>query len=321
MPAFRNGMINFESSAADSRRLRAYHSLEGLSCGDAFGERFFISPDLAKSLIDQRSVPAPPWIFTDDTMMALSIVEALEKHGEIRQDELAHSFATNYDSNRGYGPAMHNFLAEVRRRPGSWRAEARALFNGEGSFGNGSAMRIAPLGAYFADDTEMIPEQAALSAETTHCHSEAKAGAIAVALAAAAAWRFRQSAQLPAAAEFLEWVSQRTPASAVRKGIDRAALLPEGTSIEAAVAALGNGKLVSCPDTVPFALWCAAHHLDSYEQAMWTTVSGLGDRDTTCAIVGGIVVMYAGVESIPAEWLTSREPIPLHILKQYYPPV
>lgn len=157
------------------------------------------------------------------------------------------------------------------------------------------------------------------SCSSLHCHSEAKAGAIAVALAAAAAWRFRQSARLPAAAEFLEWVSQHTPASAVRKGIDGAALLAEGTSIEAAVAGLGNGKLVSCPDTVPFALWCAAHHLDSYEQAMWAMVAGLGDRDTTCAIVGSIVVMYAGVESIPAEWLTFREPIPLHLLKKYHP--
>jgi ADP-ribosylglycohydrolase len=306
-------------SAAESRRLRAYQSLEGLSCGDAFGERFFIRPDVALPLIAQRFVPAPPWIFTDDTMMAISIVEILDEHKEIHQDSLARSFATNYDSTRGYGPAMHNLLAEVRRRPSAWRKEAQALFNGEGSFGNGSAMRVAPLGAYFADDPEMIPEQAALSAETTHCHSEAKAGAIAVALASAGAWRFRQSGRLPSSTEFLEWVAQRTPVSAVRKGIEKAALLPQGTSIEAAVAALGNGKIVSCPDTVPFALWCAAHYLDSYEQALWSTVAGLGDRDTTCAIVGGIVVMYAGVESIPKEWLISRDPIPPHMLKRYRP--
>ena len=39
------------------------------------------------------------------------------------------------------------------------------------------------------------------------------------------------------------------------------------------------------------------------------TVSGLGDRDTTCAIVGGIVALSAGRESIPAEWLQAREKI------------
>ncbi len=50
------------------RLARVYQSLEGLCCGDAFGERFFIAEEMAHSLIDQKSAPAPPWIFTDDTM-------------------------------------------------------------------------------------------------------------------------------------------------------------------------------------------------------------------------------------------------------------
>ena len=61
------------------------------------------------------------------------------------------------------------------------------------------------------------------------------------------------------------------------------------------------------PDTVPFTLWCAARHLDDFEAAMWTTVSGLGDRDTTCAIVGGIVALYVGAAGIPQEWQQARE--------------
>jgi ADP-ribosylglycohydrolase len=67
---------------------------------------------------------------------------------------------------------------------------------------------------------------------------------------------------------------------------------------------------VSAQDTVPFALWCAARHLSSYEEALWLTVSGLGDRDTTCAIVGGIVATYTGVESISHHWCADREPLP-----------
>jgi ADP-ribosylglycohydrolase len=72
---------------------------------------------------------------------------------------------------------------------------------------------------------------------------------------------------------------------------------------------LGTGTKVTSADTVPFALWCAARHLDDYEEALWTTVSGLGDRDTTCAIVGGIVALSAGRGSIPATWLAAREPL------------
>jgi len=70
---------------------------------------------------------------------------------------------------------------------------------------------------------------------------------------------------------------------------------------------VGNGSRVSAPDTVPFCLWCAAKHFDNYEEALWTTVSGLGDCDTTCAIMGGIVVMAAGRDSIPARWIASRD--------------
>jgi len=212
---------------------------------------------------------------------------------------------------------MHELLASIRQRRGHWRAEAQALFGGQGSFGNGSAMRVAPLGAYFADDLDIVVEQAERSALTTHCHPEAVAGAIAVALAAALAWQHRNIPQLPSVPEFLQQIHQRTPTSHVRRGIQKASDLPMGTPVHAAVAVLGNGSMVTAQDTVPFALWNAACHLNDYEEALWATVSGLGDRDTTCAIVGGVVVMRAGVRSIPEEWLDCREPIPRHMLKNY----
>src|SRR5579859_835473 len=191
----RANVCNMQNNIHSSRLARAYQSLEGLCCGDAFGERFFIPREIVDSLIIQRALPAPPWFFTDDTLMALSIVSTLEEHEKIDQEHLAMSFAANYDSSRGYGPAMHRLLIKIRQERSSWREESQALFGGEGSFGNGSAMRVAPLGAYFADDLQMIIEQAKLSAVTTHCHPEAVAGAIAVALAAGFAWRFRESSQ------------------------------------------------------------------------------------------------------------------------------
>ncbi len=149
-------MIVLQKQSRRDRLARAYESLEGLCCGDAFGERFFVGEEMALSLINGKAIPAPPWKFTDDTMMAISIVSTLEEHGEINQDHLAMSFARNYDSTRGYGPAMHGLLASIRQRRGHWREEAQALFGGQGSFGNGSAMRVAPLGAYFADDLDMV---------------------------------------------------------------------------------------------------------------------------------------------------------------------
>ena len=175
-----------------TRIRRAAQFLEGLSCGDAFGERFFLPNAVAESMIQQRAVPAPPWFFTDDTVMALSILETLAEHREINPDSLAISFAGRYDAGRGYGPAMHQLLPTIRRQPQSWRTEAASLFRGLGSFGNGSAMRIAPLGAYFADDPDRITEQASLSSVPTHSHLEAVAGAVAVAVATGLAWQMRE---------------------------------------------------------------------------------------------------------------------------------
>lgn len=310
-------MLQTQEQNHRQRLARAYQSLQGLCCGDAFGERFFVHPDLALSLIDQKAVPAPPWIFTDDTMMAISIVSTLEECEKIDQHHLAASFAANYDPARGYGPAMHALLAGIKRHSGSWREQAQALFAGQGSFGNGSAMRVAPLGAYFADDFDTLVEQAARSAVTTHCHHEAVAGAIAVAIAAALAWQHGKAGQEPAASEFLQQIQQYTPASDVRRGIQKAIELPRATPVRTAATILGNGSKVTAQDTVPFALWNAACHLEDYEQAMWATVSGLGDRDTTCAIVGGIVVMYSETGSIPKEWRACHEPIPSRLLKNY----
>jgi ADP-ribosylglycohydrolase len=305
------------SSNASPQLTRAIQSLQGLSCGDAFGERFFIPPELAESLISQRAVPSRPWRYTDDTAMAIAIMEILEEFREIQPERLAENFGKHFmaDPHRGYGPAMHSLLPELAQHPQYWKQLSPQLFKGVGSFGNGAAMRVAPVGAFFADDLDTLVKQAELSAVITHSHPEGIAGAIAVAVATALAWRNKASPVSPL--DFLEQVAERTPMSEVHLGIVKAATLLENSTADQAASALGNGAKVSAQDTVPFSLWAAALHLDDYEAALWTTVSGLGDRDTTCAIVGGIVAMSADSETIPFSWIQSREPIPAWFL---YPP-
>jgi len=55
-----------ESSLQDPIQ-RARCSLEGLSVGDAFGETFFINPDVVEGLIEQRALASRTWNYTDDT--------------------------------------------------------------------------------------------------------------------------------------------------------------------------------------------------------------------------------------------------------------
>jgi ADP-ribosylglycohydrolase len=104
--------------------------------------------------------------------------------------------------------------------------------------------------------------------------------------------------------EMLAFILDLMPEGETKMGIAQALKLPFDYKVETAVAVLGNGTKVSAQDTVPFALWCAARHLNDFEAAMWTTVSGWGDRDTTCAMVGGIVGLKGG---IPQTWLENRE--------------
>jgi ADP-ribosylglycohydrolase len=287
------------------RLRRALVSLDGLSVGDALASQFFV-PGPWK--IDERTLPDPPWQWTDDTQTACSLVSVLAARGEIVQDELAALMAQRFDPNRGYGVGMHVLFHRVLDGE-HWSAAAPALFDGNGSYGNGAAMRVTPVGAYFADDLDAVVAHAARSAEVTHSHDDAIAGAIAVAVAAAIAARSAGRAA-PSPAEVIDEVIDRIPAGRVLDGLRRARALARQDSVEYAAYQLGNGSQVTASDTVPFVIWSAARRFDDYEDAIWRTIEGGGDVDTTCAMVGGIVAARVGVEAIPAHWLDQREALP-----------
>jgi ADP-ribosylglycohydrolase len=287
------------SADHEARLERARLALDGLSVGDAFGGQFFI-PEVARGVLPVRGLPPGSWSYTDDTEQAFAVFEVLQRHGRIDQDDLAAVLARRYmaDQYRGYGITAHETLPAIAQGA-PWRQVAYAPFDGQGSMGNGSAMRVALVGAYFADDLDRVAAEAGASAEVTHPHPEGVAGAVAVAVAAALACRGQREG-------FLAAVLERTPESATRRGLVRATELHDA-EVDYAAYELGNGSRVTAPDTVPFCLWCAARHLDDYAAALWTTVSGYGDVDTTGAIVGGVVVLSAGRDSIPEAWLRARE--------------
>jgi ADP-ribosylglycohydrolase len=278
---------------------QALLSLEGLSVGDAFGECFFNYPG---EMITGRTIPPGQWRWTDDTHMALSIVEVLQEFGYIHQDALAQTFNQRFveDPRRGYGGGAIHLLGRLSQGE-DWRAVAPTLFQG-GSYGNGGAMRAAPIGGYYAGDPARAAHEGCRSAEITHAHPEGQAGAMAVAAAAAIA----AQPDYPTGLAFLETVLPYVPQGLVHAGIERGIDIPPDAHLDA--IQLGTGKHISAQDTVPYCLWCAAHYLNDFEAALWVTVAGLGDRDTTCAIVGGIVALSVG--QVPLAWVEQREPLP-----------
>src|SRR5688572_24564510 len=117
----------------DVRLARAQLALEGLSVGDAFGETFFLPTEVARELIDGRLVSERrPWRWTDDTAMALSIVEVLAQHGTVDRDALASAFAARYhaESWRGYGGTAHEILCAIGDSV-PWTVASAAAFGGE----------------------------------------------------------------------------------------------------------------------------------------------------------------------------------------------
>jgi ADP-ribosylglycohydrolase len=297
-----------EDHAARLERMRL--SLDGLGLGDALGEMLCSRPQMALQVLAGNDLPAGPWFHTDDTEMAISIVSVLKSHGFIEQDTLAKRFARRFerDPDRGYGKMTRIQMREMMAG-GNWRNIAPNAFGGTGSMGNGSAMRIPPLGAYFADDLERCAAEARAASVVTHTHPEGIAGAIAVAVAAAMAHQLKNDTSGDRVRRLFEAVLRHTPESRVRLGILMASTTPSDLPIEVAARCLGNGSLVTAPDTVPYCLWVAAHRMNNFVEALGCAIGAGGDCDTNAAIVGGIVAIRAGRESIPSEWLSARERI------------
>ncbi len=292
----------------------ALSCLTGLSVGEAFGAEFTRSRRRARAireLLDASRLPPAPWKIADPTVMAISLVETLDRAGEVNQDMLARALGERFrqDPRRGYGVVTGDILRRISRGD-AWGFVAAGPFDNTGSMGSAAAARVAPLGAYFAGETDRVIDQAALSAEVTQAHPEGKAGAIAVAIAASWAACHRGQNTVGTGSEMLGFCAEHTPQGITRDGILHARTVSLGAPPELAANELGDGTRYTSPDTVPFALWCAARHLDNFEQGLWTAVRALGNCCSVGAILGGILSLSAP-DGIPAAWLTAREPLPL----------
>lgn len=286
----------------------AKKSLKGISIGDAFGESFFGERNKMLDCIQKRIIPETTWEFTDDTIMAISVFEQLEKNGVIDQNDLAHQFSIkhNKDVNRGYGATARRILREIGEG-GNWKEISQNAFEGMGSMGNGASMRVGSIGAFYFDDFPKIKNLATLSAEITHSNIEGITGAIAVAIATALATRINLEENNLLPNDFIETVINELADTDTKSKIKKSLTVPYSYNIETVRNILGDGTKIMVQDTVPFSIWCAAHNLKRFDKALWKAVSILGDRDTICAIVGGITIMSCDKKSIPNDWQNAVE--------------
>lgn len=281
------------------------NALTGLAIGDALGRQAFMN----RQMILDHCIPQTPWMYTDDTRMALAIARTLKKYGKIDQQVLADHFGRDFqdEPDRGYGAVAHYILHQLAQGV-HWSEAATSVYGGDGSKGNGAAMRVAPLGAFFSHDIALVLEEAKKSAQVTHAHPEGILGAQAIALMAS---RLEHDARLPAPEQLLLEISTALPDAPLTRAIAQAASLAPSTTPQQAGQCLGTGVAILALDTVPLCLWLAAHYHHDFEAAMLATFASFesidSDADTIAAIVGGLVAIRC-VDSIPAPWRDSTEP-------------
>ncbi|WP_433065827.1 ADP-ribosylglycohydrolase family protein [Dactylosporangium sp. CS-033363] len=276
----------------ETRRGLARDALEGLATGDAYGAQHFTRPDLR----------TPPWPWTDDTQMAAVLVAHLHIRDTIDQDELAAAWAAACEPGRGYGVGAYLTLQAIAGGT-PWRDAAKSGFGGQGSYGNGAAMRVAPLGAYHAGDPARAAAEAGVQAVVTHAHPEGVAGAVAVAVAASAAAHARLTGARP---DLLAAALQHVDATTVVAKLLRKAR--HVRSVDEAARQLGTGERVTAQDTVPYTIWVANRFLGDFRGGVEACCAAGGDVDTTAAIVGGVLAAHD--PALPDAWVRAREPLP-----------
>jgi poly(ADP-ribose) glycohydrolase ARH3 len=225
--------------------------------------------------------------YTDDTQMTIGVAEALAADGEIVEGRLCRAFAANYVPSRGYGRGARAVI-EAMERSENHVEVAERYFPG-GSFGNGAAMRVAPVGLIFRDDPPSLREQAMFSAFPTHRHPLGIEGAVLLATAVAQvsrADRFDRGA-------FFDEVLSSCESAEFRLKIEEAARVDSPSDL----ARLGNG--ITATESVATAIASFALAPESFAESIGRLILLGGDTDTMAAMAGAISGAYLGLAGLP----------------------
>ena len=275
--------------------------LFGLAVGDALGAPFEGLPAEfilwhAGSVPDVLAQPlTEPLRYTDDTEMMLGVAETLLAHGEIRPDTLLKQFAANYHPDRGYGRGARQILEAAAAGADANRV-AESVMPG-GSYGNGAAMRVAPVGMLFHHDLDAVRAQAEASAWPTHRHSLGVEGARLMAVATAlvtAGPPFDRKAFYKALLDVCREEEFRWQLRAARR-------LRFGDSF----AFLGNS--LPAHRSVVTAIACFTTSPTSFERCVESAISLGDDTDTLAAMAGALSGAHLGVAAIPSRFVDALE--------------
>ncbi len=288
----------------DLLRSKFIGALIGTGVGDAAGAGFEgLAPfDLQtiETVLKERDV----FRYTDDTHMMIGLAESLVAREGFDGAHMMEVFASNYEAEpwRGYGPGPPR-LFRMYRRGEPWDRIGEKIYHG-GSYGNGAAMRIAPVGVLYHDDIELLREVVYRSSQITHSHELGKEGAALQAYAVAVALGMQPISAFDAKA-FLSKLIEFAQHTAYKEKLLRAKRLLRVNDVSVIAGELGHG--VEAFNSVPAAIFCFASRASSFEDAVLFAVRLGGDTDTIAAMTGAISGAYLGAEGIPRQWYSKLE--------------
>jgi poly(ADP-ribose) glycohydrolase ARH3 len=284
------------SGHTDLRRDRYRGTLVGVVVGDALGARFEGWPGLVPdSAVDEQLEGYSRLGHTDDSVLTLAAAESVLYRRGVDADHMAACFVTAYerDPGRGFGPGAAALFAAMARG-GDWNELAPAQFGGAGSFGNGAAMRVAPVALYAGDDPERAADLARRTAWITHTHPVGVEGAAVMAAAVSFTIGRHDPVSLPHALQVVcedEDLSERLWAVAD---------LPSDAGPDHVAALTGTG--VGADEAVPAAIAAFSLNAGSFVDAIRFAIRLGGDTDTIASMTGALVGARNGQRAIPTTW-------------------
>jgi len=276
----------------------------GSALGDAIGELAFSHP--TKEMLYAHLGKLKTYRYTDDTAMSIGIAESILKTGWLDEQDLGDTFRDNFRREpwRGYAsgpPTVFSMAEELGIR---YAEAAQGLFGGSGSFGNGSAMRVVPVGLVFHDAPDLY-ETARVSAVITHAHPLGIDGAAVQSKAVALAVQHDPKDTFPSDAFVQDLLGfARTPQ--MKDKIREVGDLILGQT-PPSVAAQRLGRTVAVHESLPFALYSFLHHPKSFEDCLFCAILNGGDRDTMGAMACALSGAYLGINAIPKSWIDKLE--------------
>jgi poly(ADP-ribose) glycohydrolase ARH3 len=242
--------------------------------------------------------------FTDDTQMTLALAEWLTADEKLSGKILLEHFCRMYEPWRHYGAGTRLILENFPHAQDRWMDLATAMFP-QGSYGNGSAMRVAPVGLFLHNNLAAVLKAAHDSSLVTHTHYLAVQGAALQATAVALAVRGPLDignflGTLANTLRHFEKLGQDT--AVYKKALAR---IVEGIAKDVSPhkmsKLLGNG--IKAEEAVPMAIYCYLCHRDSFEKAIESAIFLGGDTDTIASMTGAISGAALGESSIPRRWI------------------